>query len=531
MRSSGKFTRIISYILLSTLVVVFGIFSLTYDFSFKKSERHPISEDIIRNNIGLILNNAYDSVQATNILSVDIDSAFINDMISYAYKDEGEYIFSSDYWKIKNITVSFSSKKIIVDIYTNYSYNFNYKIKIRAFFTLEEDDESYTLTLVKLNLGLLSVPSFLIKNILEKEDEKSIGSIVREAVNSLPFGDYDDTKLTYTIDKMAIISSLETGYLGDLLYSDNTQAKVVVGNYLNTLFKNDFLDLEINKGFILSVDFSKIINREDTIKGDIIEDIFGFDQDYLTGKADDVIFDYLTGKEDIVLNEYYLNALFNLIIAKNLLAMPDQDLFSYGSLYSASLSLYLDNFYLDFTYETSGKYSIVRYVFNKTEGVNYHLIKIVVGRDEGEEEKAYTTITSTNDLLGFISVLSLYGINTDKINLTISLDSSISILPINYTKITVDEGEVIISASTNPYANLISEALQDKNGFRDNEEYNLSYSIRSSIDWEDIISIQESFKDLSYLQKRELLEKLRDYFYERDILVYNYINHFIAGEV
>ncbi|MCB9498378.1 MAG: hypothetical protein H6687_00560 [Bacillales bacterium] len=530
MHSSGKFTRIISYILLATLVVVFGLFSLTYDFSLKQSERKIVSEETIRDNMGLIINNAYDSVQTTNILSVNIDSSFINDMISYAYNDAGEYIYSSDYWKIKNIVVSFSSQKIIVDIYTNYSYNFNYKIRIRAFFTLEEDDESYTLTLVKLNLGLLSVPSFLIKNILEKEDEKSIGSIVREAVNSIPFGEYDDAKLTYKIDKMAIISSLETGYLGDLLYADNTQAKIVIGNYLNTFFKNDFLDLEINKGFILSVDFSKIINREDTIQGTIIEDIFGFDQDYLNGKVYDIIFDYLTGNEDIVLNEYYLNALFNLLIAKNLLAMPDQDLFSYGSLYSVSLSLYLDNLYLDFTYETSGKYSIVRYVFNRTENVSYHLTKIVIGRDEGEEENAYTTITSTNDLLGFISVLSLYGIDTDKINLTISLDSFVSILPITYIGIAVDEGEVIISTNANPYVSLISEALQDKNGFRDNEEYNLSYSIRSSIDWENITTIQESFKDLSYLQKRELIEKLRDYLYERDILVYNYINHFMEGE-
>lgn len=516
MKIRNKSLRVISYVLLGVITLLFLLFILTYDLSVHK-DSETIDRKEFQSEIDEIIASAISESKIDNVINFSLDEKVLNSALNIALLDRNEDLNVSEYWELKDLEINFLNNEILIDIYADFSYRFNYKMHIRAFFQLTENGETYVLDLTKIKVGSIYIPSFLVKNVLGNSDDMSLGTIVRDAMSSLPFGSFDYENLSYTIYKSSIAYSVSNGTIGDLFFDENALYKNALSSYLKTIFDNNLANITINNAFNISLNYSKIINSQTTINSMNIVDE---DISEVISSRYSIIFKHLLSNSETVSFDKDSQNLILRCALNN--AIPTDANTYLVSTYGSALSFYENKMYFEVVFEIENIYSIVRYCFTNELGLTYHLDKVQIGKDNNESEGSFISIESNRDLNIYLSILSLIGADVDLVTNNISTTFIIDYLGIPYQNYTLDENNITLYAKNN-YSDLIKTALSD-------DSLNLTENEKLCINTSDYDETINNLSSLTYMEKRDVLIKLRDYYQEIDNEVYNYIDSLIILE-
>lgn len=516
--------RITAYILLGIFLVLFSFFLFTFDFTSKSKYTGEVTTDEVRSEFSTLLVSAFNDSKALNILEIKADEGIINNAFK-TLRGSQEYIFKTQDWIVKGVSMEFDNDLAVINFYLDYRGLIKYSLKVKTYFSLSETTDAYKLTLERMKVGGVIIPSSMTKSLLSNEEESSVGSIIHQAINVLPFGTYDNDTLSLTVKKANIVTSIAKGRLGDTLYGDFEETRLVVAAYIETLLDNNLLEAKIDKGLCLRLNYSRIISSADQIVSTEMKEALSEGTNGMRGVEDDLIIEYLVKGENLALSQYYLSALAYLTASNNALIYTGTGVLSIGDLYNISLSLYSDNAVISLVYRYDDRGSVVNCNLTRISGSLYRLNSVVIGRDGGETENSYLTVEKTSFLNRTMSVLSGYGFEVDVSSLTLDLSSGMASSRIPYTSINFSSNNATMITRANPYTKIIEETLFDSS-FQSSLPY---YGSRNEIDWTSLTTILTTYKKLAASEKATFLEKLRDYFLIKDVNVYNYIDNIING--
>lgn len=527
-----KGLKIVGYVFLGIFLMSFFLFISTYDFTPKKTYSEDILASEVQQDFQTKLIDAMGKSHVLNFLPLEIDSDTLSKYMRVLRKTGEEYLYSSYYWDLKGINIEIENKMLVGIFYLNFHDKIKYQVKVKAYFTFSQTNDEYSLRLNTLQVGAFVIPSSMTKKFLSSTNERSIGAIMANAMDSIPFGTYDKSQLSFMISQDEIINGIEKGLLGELLYGDDTNKKTIISVYISSLFKNQLISLSIHNTLNISMNYLKILSSSTRA-------YFEGTKDYIQKGAkgvrileDNLILNYLCKGQSIAISQETVAAFSYLLVADQIKDETAYS-FSFGDIYNFFISINGNTCYIAMVYKIASGFSRIDLTFTNTNviGSTYHLDKATIGYDQGEGEESYLFLDQTPDLFRLVNLLVSLGFSGDPTKLTIELDDVIfRSLRLPYIGFTVYDDKVTLITKENPYARTISSALLDNsaNSVRYTFPY---YGIQNKIDWKTIDTILASFdKELNDQEKVDFLTGIRDYFLERDTNVYNYLKGIIGEE-
>ena len=509
-----KGVRISLYTLLGVFLALFFIFVLTFDFTPKKAYTVDKSISEVKKDFDEILSKSIDESKTIKVLNLSFDNEFLNNFIN-ASKDENNVNFTSDKWFLKGTKFEVRGERFVLTVYANYSGIINYRFKIKAFFEIDEDETKYTLSLIRLNVGGIIMPSFLKRTIFDNTKEGTIGSLIENAIQSINFGTYNSDTLEYTIQKAEIVESIRNGVIGSISYGDNDILKTSTSLYVSSLLNYNLFKLNIKNSVNVVIDYSKLMN--DTIEYPReYEEALNSSKEYLYAIEDISILEYFVKGQNLALSDDYLSAIIRLKL-DNYLNDIKEGYINLAKIKSVSINYHQEHLSLKLIYAFESSSSVLEIKFKADNNSSLIISSATIGFDQGELSGSFIEINKTSDINILIDLL-------DKMGITINTSSNVLNLKSLTTSSRIDFQDVSFGnniygvTEVNPYVNEISDAVLS------NEFINtLPTAYNGLIDTTSIDNLLASYKVLNFEQRIEFLKYLQDYFKETNISVYNYI--------
>ena len=509
-----KGVKITLYSILGVFLALFFIFIITFDFTPKKSYTVNKSASEVRKDFDELLKNSIDESKTIKVLNISLSNEFLNNFIN-ANRNESGYNFSSEKWFLKGTKFEVQNERFVLTVYANYSSAINYRFKIKAFFEIEEDETKYTLSLRRVNVGGIIMPSFLNKIIFDNTKEGSVGRLIENTIQSINFGTYNSDTLEYTIQKAEIVESIRNGFLGNITYGDNEVLKTITSIYVSSLLNYNLFKLNIKNSVNFVVDYSKLLNDEIEYPSEF-EQALNLSVDNLYAIEDSVILEYLVKGQNLALSDDYLSALLYLKLGNNLSDIREGYV-SIGKLKNAFINYYDEFLSLKLIYAFESSTSIMELKFKIDKGSSLTLSNATIGYDKGETSGSYIEINKTSDINILIDLLDKMGISINSSSHALSPITLVSSSRINYQDVTC--GTHIYGIITNnPYVNEISEAVLSNDFIS-----TLPSAYDNLLDTTNLDTLLTSYKALDFDLRIEFLKYLQDYFKETNVSVYNYI--------
>ena len=513
-----KSVKITIYSILGVFLTLFFFFMITFDFTPSSRYNTTKSLEEVRSEFESNFNKSIEESKSLKVLNLPLNSSFINDFLNVIRKENG-YDSINDNLPINGIRFSIQGERVVLTVHTSFKNKINYRVKIKTFFKLDEDETKYTLSLRRLNLGELPIPSFLTKSIINSSSEDSIGNLIESAINSINLGTYDKNKLEYTISKAEVVESIKNGSIGNLAYMDSEALRTITSLYISSLFNYNLLKIKVRNVLNISLDYSKLLNNDVSYPIEYNKAL-NENKDYLYAIEDNSILEYLVKSQNLTLSDDYLSSLlylklFNFFNDSNALRTIVPNLIN-------SALFYHDGFLLlRLAYLFGSTESVIEIKFKMANNNALLLSSATIGFDESEQTGSYIDINKTSDINILIDLLKIYGIDVDYSTHVLNPKSLISESRITYSDASCGTYFYGLTLN-NPHVNKISSACLSLD-FNDS----LPLEYKNKIDYSSIDNLLESYKTLDFALRIEYLKYLRDYFKETDISVYNYIDEII----
>lgn len=513
----SKGVKITLYSFLGVFLALFFFFLLTYDFTPERKYTNYKSIEDVRSDFEELMMSSMDKSKTIKVLNVSFNNDFLNNFIN-ALRDEREIDFASNNWFLKGTNFEVKSERFVLTMYANYINKINYKFKIKVFFTFSEDETKYTLSLRRINVGGIILPSIFKRMIVTNKDENSIGELVEKTIGSINFGTFDNETLEYVIQKAEIVESMRSGILGDVIYGSDVLSKDITALYVSSLLNYDLFKLKFKNSINFTVDYSKLLNGKVNYPEEY-NDALSISDDFLKAIEDNCILEYLVKGQNIALSDDYLSSLLHM-------KLSDKYSYQEGGVNIAKLKNSYINYYDEFmslklvcAFENQS--SVIEIKFKKINNDALTISTITIGYDEGELTGSFIEINKTSDIIIMIDTLDKLGIIVNPLSRILTPKSLITSSRINY--LDVSTGTNIYGlTSNNPHSQEISNAVLS---------YDFINSLPSSyddlIDNSNLDNLLTSYKALDYDLRIDFLKYLKDYFKETNISVYNYMDEII----
>lgn len=509
-----KGVRITLYTLLGVFLALFFIFVLTFDFTPKSSYTVDKTVEEVKRDFDEILSNSINESKTIKVLNIALDNEFLNNFIN-ANKEENNVNFRSDKWFLKGTKFEIKGERVVLTLYADYSGAIKYRFKIRAFFAISEDETKYTLSLIRLNVGGVIMPSFLKRTIFDNTKEGSIGNLIESTIQSINFGTYNGDTLEYTIQKAEIVESIRNGFIGNLAYGDNEVLKTATSLYVSSLLNYNLFKLNIKNNVNVLIDYSKLLNDKIEYPEEYEKALNNVPAN-LYAIEDVSILEYLVKGQNLALSDDYLSSIIHLKL--------DQFLNEIEAGYTnlAKIKNVLTNYHqehlsLKLIYAFESSTSVIEIKFKTDNNSSLIISSATIGFDQGELSGSYIEINKTSDINILIDLL-------DKMGITIRTTSNVLDLKSLTTSSRIEFQDVSFGTNiygitdVNPYVNEISEAVLSNDFIN-----TLPNEFNGLIDNSSIDALLTSYKALDFDLRIEFLKYLQDYFKETNISVYNYI--------
>lgn len=509
-----KGVKISLYTLLGVFLALFFIFLLSFDFTPKEAYEVNKSVSEVRKDFDEILRKSIDESKTIKVLNISLDNEFLNNFIN-ANKNENNVDFTSDQWFLKGTKFEVKGERFVLTLYANYSGVINYRFKIRAFFEISEDETKYTLSLIRLNVGGIIMPSFLKKTIFDNTKEGTIGRLIENTIQSINFGTYNSNTLEYTIQKAEIVESIRNGFLGNVAYGDNELLKTATSLYVSSLLNYNLFKLNIKNSVNVVIDYSKLLN--DTVEyPSEYNRALNSSKEYLYAIEDVSILEYLVKGQNLALSDDYLSSILRLKFDQYL-DIIDDSYINLAKIKNVSMNYHQEHLSLKLVYTFESSTSVIEIKFKKDNNSSLIISSATIGFDQGELSGSYIEINKTSDINILIDLLDKMGIVVNPTSYVLNLKSLTTSSRIDYQDVSFGTNIYGIT-DVNPYVNEISEAVLS------NDFINiLPNEFNGLIDNTDVDTLLSSYKALDFDLRIEFLKYLQDYFKETNISVYNYI--------
>lgn len=504
--------KIISYILFAIILLALLFFFLTYDFTPKKKYRGDNNKTSFSETFEEMIVKELESTSNLNVMSIELDSDSINEIIYNSINNENEYIYETENWALKGITSRIVKNYIVFDFFLTYRKMLDYSLKISAYFTIDVTDTEFILKLSRANVGQILIPSSFTKALIDNKNDGSLRQIISQALETLKFGRVNASDVSVTIRKKDLFENIADGIIGDTLIGDYPKMRQALASLLIVLSNDNSFKVNIDKKIYFSLDYTKILISSETRKNYLMTETEAEDIYY------NVLIDYLLKGEDFAISSDLLSSTIYLDILDELNTNPKS--FNEMTIESIHIHKTSEMYFMNIIYHVSTKYISIDLGFKEDDGI-LSLNSIYLGKDALENQNEYITINDKEMFIYMKNTLKAYGILLSD-DYKIGLDDLLKGLSIEYDSI--DNGMIIVKE--NEYLDTISSNVMSNEFI-----YEITEVLAHEVDFTSIDTLSASFKALSHPQKLQFLTKLKEYFKEIDLNVYNYISRLLKEEV
>ncbi len=507
----NKAIKIISYILFAIILLAFLFFFLTYDFTPKKKYRRDNTNSSYSETFEEILVKEIEKSVSLNVMSIEFDSDTLNEIIFNSIDYNNEYIYETSKWALKGVTLRILKNYIVFNFHLSYKHLLNYSIKISAYFTIDVTDTEFILKLSRANIGSILIPSSFTKALIENDNEGSLRQIISQALETLKFGRVDASDVSVTIRKKDLFENIGDGIIGDILIGDYPKMRKAISSLLIILSNNNLLKVNIDRKIYFSLDYTKLLISSNTRNNYYIDEIIAKDINYKS------IVNYLLKGENIPITSDLLNSVIYLDILGEI--NPNPASFNEITIESIYISKNNDTYLMNIIYHIFTKYISLDLEFKEDNNI-LTLNTLYIGVDPTESPYDYLSIRDKEMFKYIKDILSEYGINLSS-DYNIGLEKLLKDLSIEYNSLEDDT----LMVKENEYLDIITENVMSNVFISEIEE-----ALPNEIDFTVINTICDSFNELKYTNKTLFLTKLKEYFKEIDLDVYNYISGLLKEE-
>jgi len=406
--------KIITYIFVSIVLMLFFLFIFTYNFDSVK-EKTTVNEVELKTYINSKISESKLTHNPFNEINVNLGEELTNDIINYLIELNNEAeLYDSKYWTLKKLDLEIENDEIILLLYADYHDILNYPLIIKTSFNFIFNSDEIILEFNDFKIGSITVPDRLVSLVLKRVEENTIGSLFTNTMANLDIIEIDYSALTLRISKENIIDALTFGKTGDFIFGENSALKAIGTMYITYLYNNNQLNLTVKDGLNLNINCSKIKNvlNEETssVNNDLIEEIKINKTGTLTNPGD--IFNYnnsLLYSNDESMLIRYLDS--NIIIDDN-------------------------DMYIKLDYDFMSYNSELLFKFEK-ENNKYYLDEITLGKDD-QETNSYLHIKKNDAIL----ILNSLGIDVDKETYELNMSDLFYIDGLTLTNYSISDGSI-----------------------------------------------------------------------------------------
>jgi len=409
--------KVITYIFIGIVLMLFFLFVLTYDFK-EIPKKEFVDKQEVKTSLIERINNAANEKNDFNEVNIKLGEKLTNQLLSYAVElNNIKKTYESKYWTLKEINFDIDDNKLCLTINAEYHDVLKYQLEIKTYFDVYVFDDTIELVFNKFKIGSIIIPDKLVSLILKRSNEYTIGDLFSNTLDSLTIIRPDLDNLKLIIDKDDLVYVFKEATPAEFLFGENEQTKITGGIYFSYLLKNNYIDLSIDDGINIKVDLSKIKNKEEE------NFIYNFDNEI----------------EEIAQNKGGTLCDPSIIVYKNTKALFESNSTAALKYKYTKLQVNDEYMYLKFGFNFLGSNSILEYKIFRNDN-KYIIEDVTIGKDD-KEESSYARVSISDSLY----ILDSLNINNNKETNEISIEDLFYIEGLTLSNISISSDNVILS--------------------------------------------------------------------------------------